>query len=382
MRQSFCKFLVFFVCSASLAIEPQLLGPSASEAGIFKMEDSLVEMRFLNLQFDAVLTDMDLYVGWLPEEKDAMKDASQKAIADLEAIKSALKNLTGPDEFIGLKNDMLQFIGALISIYAGVEKKTPEEIQNAFELFYGSYSRYSAQLKETLEERRHLSTNFSQDYDAANEMLGLLRDEHDVEAYKRSAAFKESGDFEQAHLGFSKLIKKHENTSAGDCVKFRLSDLLSDAFMSDSDAARRLSADAYSDSLRLLSEIIDGSRYSPVLYESFYRWRTVTQELEHGMSNISDIPNAEYNKKRWQVIQVINRYLRNNPDDVWAKGQRDLLLDLPNIYRGGEYGNDNLMYYASRFMPKSEVQGAGKWTETPGAAGILPAGKVGMTKGE
>ena len=87
----------------------------------------------------------------------------------------------------------------------------------------------------------------------------------------------------------------------------------------------------------LLLEILDSNEYSPVLFEAFRSWRLETQFFWHGMSNMSDIPNWEYNLKRWQVIKTIKKYIESNPDDVWAKAQVRL-LDLPNIHRGGHFG--------------------------------------------
>jgi hypothetical protein len=63
------------------------------------------------------------------------------------------------------------------------------------------------------------------------------------------------------------------------------------------------------------------------------------------MSNMSEIPNWEYNKKRWSVMQTIKQHIKNNPDDVWAKAQVNLLLGLPNIARGGLVGNSNLNHW-------------------------------------
>jgi hypothetical protein len=71
---------------------------------------------------------------------------------------------------------------------------------------------------------------------------------------------------------------------------------------------------------------------------------------------MSEIPNKEYNKKRWERIQVIKRYLKDNPDDVWAREQVDLLLSLPNIRRGGPMGNDNLTHWGSLYVDLSKFQ--------------------------
>jgi len=86
-----------------------------------------------------------------------------------------------------------------------------------------------------------------------------------------------------------------------------------------------------------------------VLFEVFYKWRTQTQSFWHGMSNMSEIPNWQYNLKRWQVIKTIKRYLKTHPDDAWANAQLGLLLSLPNIYRDGPFGNDNLSHWGKLY---------------------------------
>ena len=57
---------------------------SFSHAESLNLQDALDTMAFIELQISAVTTDM--YLGWLPEEKEMMKEASQRAIADLDDI--------------------------------------------------------------------------------------------------------------------------------------------------------------------------------------------------------------------------------------------------------------------------------------------------------
>ena len=69
------------------------------------------------------------------------------------------------------------------------------------------------------------------------------------------------------------------------------------------------------------------------------------------MSNMSSIPNQEYNIKRWRVIETIHDYLDRNPKDAWANRQVKSLLAIPNITRGGDMGNDNLLHWANLYKP-------------------------------
>jgi len=102
--------------------------------------------------------------------------------------------------------------------------------------------------------------------------------------------------------------------------------------------------------LQVDAVITDMYLYSPVLFDAFLRWRTLTQGLEYGMSNFSKIPNWEYNKKRKRLIEIIKTYTKEHPDDIWARKQIKLLLFLPNISRGGLMGNSNLIFWGKLYL--------------------------------
>ena len=81
------------------------------------------------------------------------------------------------------------------------------------------------------------------------------------------------------------------------------------------------------------------------IWEAFYRWRTLDQHLNHGMSNMSEILNKEYNEKRWELIQITHNHLVEHPDDIWAWAQRFSLMVFPNIERGEPCGNSNIRHW-------------------------------------
>ena len=94
--------------------------------------------------------------------------------------------------------------------------------------------------------------------------------------------------------------------------------------------------------LEALAKILDDGRYSPVLTEAFLRWRTAQQSYWHGVSNYSEIPNREYNLRRFALIAVIRDHLRQDPGDSWARRQLETLALAPNIGRGYPLGNTAL----------------------------------------
>lgn len=76
---------------------------------------------------------------------------------------------------------------------------------------------------------------------------------------------------------------------------------------------------------------------------AFDIWRTEMQSGFFGQSNWSLIPNAEYNTVRFTLVARLRAHLDHHPDDTEARIQLDDLLTLPNIRRGGLFGNSNGM---------------------------------------
>ncbi|MBU1864548.1 MAG: hypothetical protein KKH94_12885, partial [Candidatus Omnitrophica bacterium] len=144
----------------------------------------------------------------------------------------------------------------------------------------------------------------------------------------------------KAYEMLKELRQKYEDTLIEDCIIMRMTDcmLTVDTDFEEVEKTRE-------EALGLLAGILDGGKYSPVFSDVFYRWRTTTQSFHHGMSNMSNIPNKEYNAVRWRLINIIKQHLEKNPDDLRAKGQIDMLLLLPNILRGGAYGNLNILHF-------------------------------------
>ena len=115
---------------------------------------------------------------------------------------------------------------------------------------------------------------------------------------------------------------------------------------SDLRKAAQMNSDDY---LSALEKIIDDKTYCPNLYEIFHQWRTLYQSNNYGVSNWSIIPNDTYIEKRWKVVNTIKEYLKEHPNDKWAKWQIVFLMDLPIIQRGGMFGNTNLNHIAYLF---------------------------------
>jgi len=347
------------------------LGKTPKPAAL-SAEEALDNLVYLELQISAITTDMYLY-GWMLGEKEKMRNASIHACANLKEMKDQLKELKIPKELKKLRETNLRIIDMLRNIYTGIERKKPEDISKGFKIFNRWYGQYANALEQAWEKHGR-KADLPPDFDPAGEESKLIDSPEDRHLYLKTKKLMQKRKFKQAYEKLSSLSGKYSGKAAGDCILLRQSDCL---LMSDSNISKEESA-ATKEGLSLLSQIMDRNEYSPVLYESFYKWRTITQEYYHGMAQLAEIPNQIYNEKRWQVIQTIKKHLTKEPEDLWAKAQINLLLDLPNISRKGEHGNDNLIHWGILYtdIPEKDTENGiavpGQY-DSPSDSGANPA---------
>ena len=102
--------------------------------------------------------------------------------------------------------------------------------------------------------------------------------------------------------------------------------------------------------IKKYKSILDEQQYCLYLYETWLKWRTVTQQ-NNGLSKSSDIPNIEYDQVRKQVAGVILDYIRKNKNDEMAINQFLVITTHDIIFRFGKYpyGNQNTIEYHQIF---------------------------------
>ncbi len=338
-----CRKIIKFIFTLIVVMTLTSKGVLALE-----IKDYLDEFILTALQVSAVTTDMDMYLGWYPEEKESIKEASEKAIEDLEDIESRLNSLKLPKKLVKLKEANLKLIDKLKEIYTGIETKSDEEIRQGFFELNELYAPFQGKLESTLEKNsppRELPENF----EPLNEELKLIQNEEDKTNYLNAIKLIKGKKYFGAYEILNQLRTAYKNLAFEDCVLLKMSDCLLLADF-DSEIKKENQLQGERSGLELLTEILNKKRYSPVLYEAFYKWRTIEQYLNYGVSNTSEIPNKAYNEKRWEIIQLIKEYAKDNPDDLWAQAQVDLLRYLPNILRGGIMGNDSLEHWGNLYV--------------------------------
>mgnify|MGYP000132517937 CR=1 FL=1 len=307
-------------------------------------EASLDDIVFVGLQTEAITIDIHRYLGWFPDEKERLKKASVKAVDDLRTIKNYLGRLYFDEKLIELKKFNLANIDKLIQIYDGIELKSTDEIKKSFAEFIDVYSQYSEELAKAI-RRNEPVTKLPKGFDSGKEEIKFAHNPQDRQVYLKAVNLIKEQRFDQAYKYLASLKDKYKDTAFEGCIKLKMSDCLLMAEPNEQSESLFKPEKA----IALLSDILDDEEYSPILFDVFYKWRTETQSLWHGMSNISEIPDWQYNLKRWQVIKTIKRYLKTHPDDAWANAQVGLLLSLPNIGRGGPFGNDNLSHWGKLY---------------------------------
>ncbi|MFC1804299.1 hypothetical protein ACFLZ3_00495 [Candidatus Omnitrophota bacterium] len=317
-------------------------------------EDAFDELVYAMQQIEAVTTDMLLWLGWGDPEKDTehIKEASGQAVADLQEIRDRLGAMEVPaklEKFKGLEDLVAE---KLQVFYGGIEEKEEDVHKREWAEVGKPFAELTEEGARLLVEVYGKGKYLAESKDAE---VSLISDKGDRKDYLKALELLESkkdGVGEKAYELLKPLREKYNGSPAEDCIELRISDcyLISDSFGAPDD----FEGSPTEEGLKILSSILEKKRYSPVLYETFYKWRTVEQMFHYGMSNMGTIPNKEYNKKRWEMVQVVKKHLAENPDDKLAKDQWMNLLALENITRGDTYGNSNLMHWGIIYLDLSK----------------------------
>ncbi len=123
-----------------------------------------------------------------------------------------------------------------------------------------------------------------------------------------------------------------------------------DQYVKHSDS---LEDNATEKAIGIYKAILDQKKYSIYLFESWLKWRVVTQQ-SNGLSKTSDIPNDEYDKVREQVALTILEYITKNVKDEMAINEFLLMATHDIVKRFGDYpyGNQNTVEYHEIFDEK------------------------------
>ena len=299
--------------------------------------EGLNVLRYIELRILAVDVEVLAPLGWSGDDKKSIKLATDQALKELKILQDELVKLDIPKELEPIRTYHLGFIDRMNKLYAKADKVKPEEISKDY-ADIRNYTDTQHKDVDAIYGKSFETDKLPKDFVPINEETRLATSLEDKSAYLTASKLISERKFKGAYAILKRLEPKYQNTVFGSCVTLRISDcIISHEGVDGSDPIK---------GEEMLAVIVNSRQYSPILSEAFEKWRSVVQANNHGMSNMSIIPNDEYNTKRWELVQLVKGYLKNNPSDVWAGAQVELLLSFPNIGRGGQYGNDNLLYYA------------------------------------
>ena len=306
------------------------------------VKDDFDILRFKEMQILAINVEVMLPVGWSDNDKKSIKRAADQAIRDLNILRKDIGGLEVSKEADPYKITLFGLIDRFVEFYTDLDKKDDAEVKKGYDKIRSYQETQSKDVGSVYAKYiEQDGVGFPDNFDPSKEEAKSASSKEDGSAYLNAINLIKERKFKEAYTVLLKLEPKYKNSIFGTCVSLRISDCLIWNFGEYGDESK---------GKEMLNKIVNKKQYTPILFEAFKKWRAVTQSHDYGASNMSLIPNDKYNAKRWELIQVIKRYLGNNPNDVWAKAQVNLLLALPNIGRGGLMGNDNnLFYYASLY---------------------------------
>lgn len=302
--------------------------------------DALDALRYCELMINEVEIEMSLFLGWHPDNKKAMAMAAKDAIKKLDEMKKFINWLKLPKEVLGVKDFELSTLYGLKLIYTSVENKSSKTIDKEFKEMRDLCAYIYEKNAEPIFDR--YLEKLSEDFNPTDEELKFAKTKEDKERYAQAIKLMDTRKWKEAYGMFMGLLPKYKGSAFGQCVMLKVTDCIK---MEGSDVGSDMDAE------KMLSEIVNSKAYNPILGEAFAKWRSVYQEMNHGMSNFSEIPNDEYNDKRLEIAKIIKSYIKQNPNDAWARAQLRTLLAWPNIGRGQEYGNENLLWVAKFYFP-------------------------------
>ena len=304
----------------------------------------LDEIAFMGLQLDAVVVNMYLFTGWDIDGKKEMAEVSKQAIAQLDLLKEEVSKLQPPNELASLKQIFLKYAEAIKGLFKDINKKNIQKADKDLVDILDQYSNECAGFAKTLDFSLR-----NKSFEGGDQPGPVFEKKDQDVAYRQGMELMGQKEFERAYKIFADLKKNVvPNSVVYDYVLLAISDLIGKSnYTTDENGELK---DFPEDQIIKNADWIFAKEYSPLFLEFFVRWRTITQEMDHGMSNWSSIPNWEYNLKRKKLIKKITAHADKNPADAWARLQCRRLIDLDNIQRGTLYGNDNIHYIGRLYM--------------------------------
>jgi len=337
MAKIWSVFTVFILISIFIG------NATAQKLGLTPDERAIIQMQYDALQLQAVEIENDGWMFWGELEKAKWPEALKGSFREYDNLKKQIQSLAVSERLMGTQKIMVEFIDKTKAIYQTLYTLNDEQFKAKFKEHQSNVLYLSNAMQDAFKKYYVLSDGSS--LVIIDKELELIRDDKDKKDFLRAIALIKERKCKQSEKILLGLLKKYQSTPFEASILIRIIDCHQ---IKDSDLDQDVDSEKYQ---KQTLKFLEKGQYSPVLFDLFGRWRTVDEMNNHGMSNMSEIPNNEYLKVQWKVAETIMGFIEKNPDDIWAKQQLPVLMTLGNIERGGAYGNLNMNYIAHYFFP-------------------------------
>lgn len=303
------------------------------------IDEYIDRLRCIELQADAVAIDMILEIVFVPEMfpgSTISKNAADQSRDLIRTFQRDAKEAPFPSACTEVRGAFLDALNKTACLYNGIHRKPRKKIQQDLVASQDAVRHYRA-LASALQPLPELirPDPFPP---GAEEYINSLRDAHDqpreissqaVEKYRRMVEDGVAEDDPEMLKVVDEMCPEPPPLP-WDATPFYIPELFAHEDIKEWN------------NLYGLMWVLLGGSYHPFMYDAFVSWRSGTQCGFFGFSNFSEIPNAEYNEVRFIAVRTIQEYLRQHPDDNWARIQKAALLAESNIVRGGLFGNGTI----------------------------------------
>ncbi len=309
----------------------------ASASGLSLREKDIIRLEFINKQIQIIENDLRLYYMARPGDWPAVEP--EENISSLRKLNQDLEVLELSPELVMLKPALKAVVDRLLKNCDGILAKDGKTREKEFQEFHDRIRDYQDQLAAKAE--RYLDIPVMDSFDLQKEEIKLFSDARDRESFNQALFCIYNRDYQECVNILNALFLKYKAQPPEGSILVRIvyCYMIMDSPLGGGAGEEQV--------LELLDEFIRRKTYSPVSHTAFLQWRTLDQMRNHGASNWSVIPNDEYNRVLWELIEMNQEYVERHPDDLWARRQLIGFLSTPVIGRfTGGFGNSVINDFA------------------------------------
>jgi hypothetical protein len=348
--------MVFLIAAALPLL--LMLPTSLCTQNLNVVELGLIELEFIRMRVAAVEIDMRLFYEMQADsvhyEKEEALLIPKDAVFVLSGINRDLRVLSLPPELDEMKQQYIQIIDKIASIYAGFAQESIANPKEEYEEYWKMIEDYDANLTSVRESYFKEPAELKGFDSISYEAIAIANRKDRASFIKADSLFAKEGAYREARDILRDILPRYKGTDAEGSILCRFVQCA----MSDKDE----DVDECEAYLKLLDDYIAEGKYSPQSYMIYLQWRTLKQVCENGRSNWSHIPNAYYISVLHAQIKAVEGHIEIYPDDPWARVQLQLLMNEPCIERWGgfKYGNNVSIHEYTLWYHESVKKGLEK----------------------